>query len=427
MENKEILNILEKELVVALGCTEPIAIAYAAAVATKYLCGEKILSIDVLASGNVLKNALAVNIPGAGGSGINLAAALGSLAEDIEKRMELLSGITVYDVQRAKTLINDGIVRVKKAETDKKLYIEVIVENSQTVSRVVIEDIHTNITLIEVNGERKNIDNIINKKCKFIDDTYPILSLPTIWKFISEVKLDELSIIKESIRLNTNIALEGLSGEYGLMVGKILSKPSLGQREIDFSTYAMAMTSAASDARMAGSNLPAMSNTGSGNQGISATLPVVAIGEKIQASSEQIIRAVTLSNLITIYIKSKFGRLSALCGVTISATGASCGIAYLLGGGLPEIKSSIQNMMGNITGMLCDGAKLGCALKVATCTNAAIQSAIIAMEGVCIQSTDGIIEDDPDMTILNMCSIGNLGTSEADRIILEIMLRKANS
>jgi L-cysteine desulfidase len=427
MHSKEILKILKTELVVALGCTEPIAIAYAAAVAAKFLNSDEITSIEVIASGNVLKNALAVTIPGADGCGINLAAALGSLAEDIDKRMELLSGISLEDVIRAKSLVKDGVVRVKKAETDKKLYIELIVSNSNHSARVVIEDLHTNITLIEVDGVKQSSKKLISKRCNYIDDTYPILNLQSIMDFTQNVDLDNLAIVKESILLNRKIGIEGLKNNYGLMVGKILNKGSFGQNNIDISTYAMALTAAASDARMSGCSLPVMSNTGSGNQGISATLPIVAIGEKLELLEDKILRAVTLSHLVTIFIKSKFGRLSALCGVTISATGASCGISYLLGGGLNEINFTIQNMMGNITGMLCDGAKPGCALKVSTCTNAAIQSALMAIEGVSILSTDGIIEDDPANTIINMCKIGNQGTTEADKIILDIMLRKANN
>jgi L-cysteine desulfidase len=170
--------------------------------------------------------------------------------------------------------------------------------------------------------------------------------------------------------------------------------------------------------------MPVMSNSGSGNQGLCATLPVVAAGEKLEANQETLLRAVTLSHLITIYIKSRFGRLSALCGAAIAGTGASCGITYLLGGGLPQIKYAIQNMLGNVTGMLCDGAKAGCAMKVSTCINAAVQSAIMALEDRCISGTDGIVEQDVEASIENLCRLGNQGSVEADRIILDIMLNK---
>ena len=195
----------------------------------------------------------------------------------------------------------------------------------------------------------------------------------------------------------------------------------------DIANYATALTAAGFDARMAGSILPVMSNSGSGNQGISATIPVVAFAEKLDSNEDTLIRGVVLSNLITIYIKSILGRLSALCGATISATGACCGITYMMGGGEGEIKSSIQNILGNITGMICDGAKAGCALKVATCTTAAIQSTIVTLEGNSIKSTDGIIEKNPDDTIKNFCRVGNKGMKDADKIILDIMLQKSNN
>jgi L-cysteine desulfidase len=219
--------------------------------------------------------------------------------------------------------------------------------------------------------------------------------------------------------------LEGLKKPYGLSVGRnIKNKMEMGFLADDTVNYATALTAAGSDARMAGSSLPVMSNSGSGNQGISTTMPVVVFGEG--ADEEKIIRAVTLSNLVTIYIKLKLGRLSALCGASISATGAFCGITYLMGGDESQIKSSIQNMMGNLTGMICDDAKAGCALKVATCTNAAIQSAIVTLEGNMIESSDGIIEENAVDTIENFCTIGNSGMIEADKLILDIMLKKNN-
>ena len=253
------------------------------------------------------------------------------------------------------------------------------------------------------------------------------LTLDAIWEFTNLVDVKELDIIKDSIELNMKIGLEGLKNPYGLQVGRTIKENTDSNiLSGDISTYAIALTAAGSDARMAGCVMPVMSNSGSGNQGISATLPVVVFAERLKVEREKMIRAVTISHLITIYIKLKFGRLSALCGATISGIGASCGITYLLGGGIKEIKSAIQNMLGNVTGMLCDGAKPGCALKIATCTSAAIQSALIAMHGITIQSSDGIIENDPEQTIENLCRLGNQGTLEADKIILEIMLKKAN-
>lgn len=425
METKKFLNVLHKEMKVALGCTEPIAIAYAAALAMKYVKGKEALEITVNASGNVIKNAMAVSIPGTNSSGINLAAALGVLLNsDAGRQLEVLSGLKKHDIEDAKNIISDGLVTVNVASSQKKLYIEVIVKTEISKSRVVIEDTHTNVVLIEVDGEE-----IVNKRSlEEIEEAnvnYDFMNLSTIWEFINEVDLKDLDIIRESISLNKEIAREGLEHDHGLRVGKnMISNMDKGLLGDDLANRAMALTAAGSDARMDGATKNVMSNSGSGNQGILATLPVVAIGEKLELSEDTIVRGVLLSHLVTIYIKSKFGVLSALCGATIAGTGASCGIVYLLGGGLENIKFTVQNMLGNVTGMICDGAKAGCALKVATCTNAAVQSALLAVEGLSVHSKEGIVEANPEKTIENVCRLANDGTIEVDKIILNIMLKK---
>ncbi|MCO1600905.1 serine dehydratase subunit alpha family protein [Desulfosporosinus nitroreducens] len=430
MEYKKFLERLEKELVVTLGCTEPMAIAFAAALAKKHVKGDIITSVRVLASANVLKNAMAVAIPGAQGCGVDLAAVLGVIAGDFSKGLEVLEGLTPRDVENAKTMIEQGKVTVGIADTSKKLYVEVIVKTPQSYARVVVADEHTQVVLVEVDGNL-----LINRLSADESDVAGIsdsgksedsfITIDSIWEFVQRAQISDLTIIKKAIELNTNVGLEGLSNAYGLEVGKtIKSSVGKGMLSDDLITHAMALTAGASDARMSGCTMPVMSNSGSGNQGISATLPVVATGEKLQVSSEQLIRAVTLSNLIAIYIKLKIGRLSALCGATASGTGASCGITYLLGGGKAEIKSAIQNMQGNTTGMFCDGAKAGCALKLSTCTSAAVQSAIMAVEGKTIQATDGIIERTAEQTIENLGRLANDASYEVDRIILDIMVQK---
>ena len=431
MDYDKFLERLEKELVVTLGCTEPIAIAFAAALARKHVKGEIIKSVRVLASANVMKNAMAVAIPGANGCGVNLAAALGVLVGDFSKGLEVLMGLTPEDVDKAKRMIENQLVTVGLAETSKKLYIEVVVETSQSYARVIVADEHTKVVLIEVDGvtlintllENKPNGSISGLGSERNEDTF--ITLDSIWEFVQGVRIKDLDIIKKAIELNTTIGLEGLTNEYGLQVGKTINESiRRGILTDDLITHAMALTAGASDARMAGSTLPVMSNSGSGNQGISATLPVVAIGERLQVSNERLIRAVTLSNLIAIYIKLKIGRLSALCGATASGTGASCGITYLLGGGKAEIKAAIQNMQGNTTGMFCDGAKVGCALKLSSCTNAAVISALMAIEGIAIQATDGIIEGTAEQTIENLGRLANEGSREMDRVILDIMVSK---
>ncbi|MCB8814280.1 L-cysteine desulfidase family protein [Desulfosporosinus shakirovi] len=430
MEYKKFLERLEKELVVTLGCTEPMAIAFAAALAKKHVKGEIITSVRVLASANVLKNAMAVAIPGAQGCGVDLAAALGVIAGDFAKGLEVLEGLTPRDVENAKTMIEQGKVMVGIADTSKKLYVEVIVKTPQSYARVVVADEHTQVVLVEVDGNL--LINRLSADESGASETGDsgrsedsFITIDSIWEFVQRAQISDLTIIKKAIELNTSVGLEGLLNAYGLEVGKTI-KNSVGKGMLsdDLITHAMALTAGASDARMSGCTMPVMSNSGSGNQGISATLPVVAAGEKLQVSREQLIRAVTLSNLIAIYIKLKIGRLSALCGATASGTGASCGIAYLLGGGKAEIRSAIQNMQGNTTGMFCDGAKAGCALKLSTCTSAAVQSAIMAVEGKTIQATDGIIESTAEQTIENLGRLANDASYEVDRVILDIMVQK---
>lgn len=424
--NKDLyFNILEKEMVIALGCTEPIAIALTAATAAKHIKRDEISKIFVKASPNVIKNAMSVIIPGTKDCGITFSAALGALEGDCDKLLQVLEGLTLKGVQEAKELIDNEKVFVEVANVPVKLYIEVRVETKDTYSVAIIEKQHTNITFIDVNGEI-----ILNRRSQDIEveaSAEEELTLEGIWDFVHEVDIEELTIIKQAIELNKNIALEGLKNSYGLQVGKtIWTNIDEGLMRDDLITYAMALTSAGSDARMAGCTMPVMSNSGSGNQGITATLPVVAASEKLEVEFERMVRAVTLSNLVTIYIKNKFGRLSALCGATVSATGASCGIVYLLKGELKEIRSAIQNMLGNVTGMVCDGAKAGCALKVSTCTNAAVQSAIIAAKGITVQATDGIVEQYAEKTIDNIGRIARDGSNETDKIILDIMVNKKN-
>lgn len=426
METKKFLDVLNKELRVSLGCTEPIAIAYSSALAMKYVKGKEVLGIKVKVSGNIIKNAMAVFIPGTKSSGISLAAALGVLlSNNVSQQLEILSGLKKQDIKNAKNMISKGLVTVDIASSKKKFYIEIIVTTGISQSRVVIEDSHSNVVFIEVDG-----NEIINKRSleeskEEIAHKYDFMNLDTIWEFVNKSDIKDLDIIKKSISLNKEIAMEGLKHKYGLNVGKnIATYIKKGLIKDDLASRAMVLTAAAADARMNGVSKSVMSNSGSGNQGIIATLPVFAIGEKLKVKEDQLIRGVLLSQIITIYIKLKFGVLSALCGVTIAGTGASCGITYLLGGDLKAIKYAIQNMSGNITGMICDGAKAGCALKISTCANAAVQAAILAIEGAYVHSREGIVESDPEKTIDNVCRLANSGAIEADKIILDIMLKK---
>jgi L-cysteine desulfidase len=424
MKKHKIESILEKELVIALGCTEPVAIALAAATAKSYAKGQ-IEEIVLKASGNIIKNAKSVGIPGMTSSGLDFAAALGAAAGDPLKQLEVLDGLTFEDEQSALKLIEEGKVSSGQADTPKRLYIEVSLKTNQQTSRVVISDNHSNITLIEVDGQIVYTGGCENIGIHSDEEELVTLTIDEIVEWVQRVEISSLSVVKKSIELNRAIGKEGLSGDFGLNVGKTIKENvKKGILSDDIATAAMSLAAAGSDARMAGSTLPVMANTGSGNQGIAVTLPVVAVAEKLQVSEEEMIRAVALSHLITIHIKSKFGRLSALCGVTAAGMGASGAMVYLLGGHLQQIKAAIQNTIGNVSGMICDGAKAGCAMKVSTCSNVAVQSALLALNNQEIKSTDGFIHDDVEKSIESFCKLGNEGTRHTDELILKLMMEK---
>jgi L-cysteine desulfidase len=424
MNHQKMINILEQELVIALGCTEPVAIALASATAKKYITSP-VTDIQVKVSGNILKNAKAVGIPGMNSTGIDFAAAIGFIAGNPDKKLEVLESVTLKDEELAIQLIQKGLIKVSISESPKKLYIEILVTAEKETVKVIIADNHTNITLIEINGK-----DVFKGGCEHIGilsdpDLLTGLTISEIYDFINTVDPEKLYLVKRSIELNKAIGLEGLANSYGLEVGKTIKENvEKGYLSDDLATRAMSLAAAGSDARMAGSTLPVMANTGSGNQGIAVTLPVVAVAEKLNMSEDTMLRAVALSHLLTIHIKSKFGRLSALCGVTAAGMGASGAIAFLLGGQLQEIEAAVQNTIGNVTGMICDGAKAGCAMKVSTCSNVAVQSALLAMNQKKIQSTDGFIHNNVEKSIESFCKLGNHGTLQTDKLILELMLEK---
>jgi L-cysteine desulfidase len=432
MEEKKFIDLLNKELVKSLGCTEPIAITYAVAMARMQVGTSIIKKVIIKASSNLIKNAMSVSIPGTTIYEINLssvlmAGALGIIKPDIEKNLEILNDIKKADIENAKELISDGLINIELHDSKSKFYLEVILETITSKARVVIENSHTNIVLIEVDGKIINETPVIIPN-QAETDNMDFLDMGSILEFVDNVNLKELKIIENSINITKKICKEGLNKPYGLNVGKnIESNIDNGFFSMDIISKAISLTAAGSDARMSGCTLPAISNSGSGNQGISATMPVVVVAEQMDIDTEKKIRAVTLSNLVTIYIKSHLGRLSAMCGAIISSMGACCGITFILGAKKREIESAIQIMMANVTGIICDGAKSGCALKVSTCTYAAFQSALLAVSGVSISEKEGIIEKNVEKTIGNFCTLANTGMKEADRLILEMMMEKSYS
>lgn len=419
----EIIGLLHKEVKPALGCTEPIAVALAAAKATEILGSAS--SADVEVSGNILKNGMGVGIPGTDMIGLNIAAALGVVCGKSRYGLEVLKDLTEDDVKAAKGMVAEGKIRISIADNPKLLYVKVTVKKGVDSAWAVIEDDHDRIVETGMNGNVTASD--IQESGEQAPERSTLdyhLTVNEIYDFSKSVSFDDIRFILGDRDLNLALAHAGLEGNFGLGVGKAIRE---NQHEIfgdDFMSFAMGMTAAASDARMAGCKLPAMSNSGSGNQGITVSMPVITYAIKYGVNDERLARALVLSNLVAIHIKGYLGKLSALCGCVIASTGSACGIVYLQGGSYGQICAAIKNMIGNITGMVCDGAKVGCAMKVASGVSCAIQSAVLALRGTCVTETDGIIDKDIEKTIRNLGEIGSSGMKSTDQLIQRIMVCK---
>ncbi|WP_283676487.1 serine dehydratase subunit alpha family protein [Clostridium perfringens] len=417
------LKTLKKEVVPSEGCTEPIAIAYAASIAAEHLKGE-IKEVNIYLSKNVIKNALGVGIPGTGGVGIEIAAALGISIQKSYKKLTILSNFTEDELKKAKEIVDKNIINIKQKNTNKALYIEVELLAETSKAKVIIEDTHTNVTLIECDNEIIMDNN--SEVSEDLEEDYKLFKIADIYNFAKEADFDDIKFILESAKMNEKVSEEGLKGDYGLQVGsKIIQKGNFNLFSNDASNKIIAASAAASDARMDGCAMPIMTTAGSGNQGIACSIPVAQTARLLDKSEEELARALVLSNLVTIRIKKHMGRLSPLCGAGIAgATGASCGITYLLGGDLENINYCINNMISDLSGMICDGAKETCALKIATGTNAAIQCANLAINGISATANDGIVAKDVEETIESIETLIQNGFKNVDDTILNIMLEK---
>ena len=422
-ERKRIIDLIHQEVVPAIGCTEPIAVALCVAKATETL-GTKPVKINVLLSANILKNAMGVGIPGTGMIGLPIAIALGALIGKSEYQLEVLKDSTPDVVEEGKRFIEEKRIHISlKENIEEKLYIEVCCEAGDDKATAVIAGGHTTFIYIERNGEvlfQKQHTASCEKEEECLE-----LTLRKVYDFALNTPLDEISFILETARLNKAAAERSFEGNYGHGLGKML-RGTYEHKVMGDSVFShiLSYTSGACDARMAGAMIPVMSNSGSGNQGISATLPVLVFAEENDKSEEELIRALMLSHLTVIYIKQSLGRLSALCGCVVAATGSSCGITWLMGGTYDQVAYAVQNMIANLTGMICDGAKPSCALKVTTGVSTAVLSAIMAMENRCVTSVEGIIDEDVDQSIRNLTKIGSKGMNETDKLVLEIMTGK---
>ncbi len=423
VERQRIIDLVKQEVVPAIGCTEPVAVALCVAKATETL-GKRPQKITVSLSANILKNAMGVGIPGTGMIGLPIAIALGALVGKSDYQLEVLRDITPEAVEEGKSFIEEKRINIAlKENIDEKLYIEVYCENGDDNAVAVIAGGHTSFVYL-----KRNAEILLDKKCEHIascSSTQLDLTLRKVYDFAVTAPLDEIRFILDTARLNKAAAESSFKGDYGHGLGKML-RGTYEHRILGDSIFShiLSYTSGACDARMAGAMIPVMSNSGSGNQGISATLPVLVYAEESGKPEEALIRALMMSHLTVIYIKQSLGRLSALCGCVVAATGSSCGITYLMGGSYQQIAYAVQNMIANLTGMICDGAKPSCALKVTTGVSTAVLSAIMAMENRCVTSVEGIIDEDVDQSIRNLTRIGSEGMNETDKLVLDIMTGK---
>ena len=424
-ERSKIIDLIHREVIPAIGCTEPMAVALCTARATELLaCTPE--RIEVLLSANILKNAMGVGIPGTGMIGLPIAVALGALVGRSAYELEVLRDVTPEAVAAGRRFIDEKRIAIGLKEgIDEKLYAEVSVSAAGHRATAILAGGHTRFVYAERDGEV-----LLNERQPAgadDDDAAGVpLTMRRVWEFAIESPVEELRFILETKRLNKAAAEASFKGEYGHAIGRTMRCRGDWQVMGDslFSRM-LAYTSAACDARMAGAMIPVMSNSGSGNQGIAATLPVVVYAEETGATEEQLIRALALSHLTVIYIKQSLGRLSALCGCVVAATGSSCGITWLMGGDYEKVVAAVKNMVANLTGMICDGAKPSCSMKVTSGVSTAVLSAMMAMEGRCVTPVEGIIEEDVDRTIHNLTRIGRDAMCETDRIVLEIMTHKA--
>lgn len=418
----KIIALIHREVVPAIGCTEPVAVALCVAKATELL-GHLPEKINLLLSGNIIKNAMGVGIPGTGMIGLPIAVALGALVGKSEYQLEVLRDVTPEALEEGKKYIAAGCINIMHHKNPpSNLHIEVEAVKGDDVAKAVISGSHTNFIYLEKNGEVL----LQHNGCEAMNvvETDLELTEAMVYDFAMNTDIERLRFILEAGWMNREAARLALREDYGHGLGKVIRHEGLkvfGDTPI---RHMLSMTSAACDARMGGAQVPVMSNSGSGNQGITATMPVVCYAEDINASDEQLARALALSSLTSIYIKQSLGRLSALCGCVVASTGASAGLVHLMGGGYNEVCAAIKNMIANITGMICDGAKPACAMKITSGVSTALMSAMLAMNGKCVSQQEGIISDDVDKSIHNLTSIGREAMTETDHLVLDIMVNK---
>lgn len=422
---KEFIEMLKAEVKPAVGCTEPVALALACA-KCKELLGEEIVENKMLVSPSIYKNGMCVGIPGTNRLGLKIASAIGIVAGNSEKGLSVLEGIPKDDIVKAENLMDEGRLSISPYDTEDKVFIEVEFVGKNNKAKVVIKDKHDNFVYLEKNGEvllnsleEKSGSESSSSPKKIMDDA----TLEEIIWNVENMDYNDIVFLKDGIDMNLNMAKEGLENKVGIGAGYGI-KQGIEEGIIgdDVINTAMMLTAAASDARMAGLDIPVMSSNGSGNHGLTAILPIVAYNEKFPQDDEKICKALAISHLTTAYIKNFTGRLSAMCGCGVAAsTGATAGIAWLMGESKEQISGAVRNAVADLSGMICDGAKSGCALKLSSASAAAVRNALLAKNGNYAEKINGIVSEDVDTTIRNLGRVSDMGMSITDKIILDVM------
>lgn len=422
---EQIIDLIHRQVVPAVGCTEPMAVALCTARATELL-GQKPERISAQLSANILKNAMGVGIPGTGMIGLPIAISLGALIGKSSYQLEVIKDLTPESLEEGKKYVSENHIDIKLKEgISEKLYIEITCEAGEKRATAIISHTHTNFIYEEQNGNVL-MDKKVSAKSEEKTDNKDIeLNLKMVWDFATTTPLEEIDFILEAKRYNMRAAKEALKGNYGHCLGKTMDRPlSRGLFGNSIYSHIISKTASACDARMGGAMVPVMSNSGSGNQGICATNPVVVFAKENENTPEELVRALTLSHLTAIYIKQNLGALSALCGCIVASTGSSCGITYLMGGNFNNICYAVKNMIANLTGMICDGAKPSCSLKISSGVSTAVLSAMLSMEGRHVTEAEGIIDKDVDRSIKNLTSLGKDAMCATDDMVLNIMTNK---
>ena len=430
-------DILQMEVTPALGCTEPAAIALACAAAASLLEGEGIDRLELWVDPNIYKNGTAVAIPGTDGmTGLDVAAGVGAFGGNPSIGLEVFDTVDQRSIDKTKALIDSKGVDIHLFE-ETGLHVKAVITSGSDSAVAEIKELHNNIVYLSLNDIEITDSNLLSKVAgssgksamALLEEWLMDLKLDDIYEMIDEIDEEDLAFLKKGVEYNVTLAEYGLKYGSGLGIGKAIER-LLKQKLLvkDMSTSARILTSAAADARMSGVNLPAMSSAGSGNHGLTAILPIWAIKDFVAHDEETVLKAIGLSHVITAYVKAHTGRLSAVCGCSVAAgAGATAGITYLVGGDVEHMAGAIKNIMEDLAGVICDGAKAGCALKLNTAAGAAVQAALFSLQGINVQDTDGIIGQSTEQTVRNIGTLSHQGMVETDRTILQIMREKEKS